>query len=91
MGRYQQPPKTLHHKSPLDIMGNLLKKWKIALIFMLDNGLKVEEFFGSKHLSAVSEASAYFQNSALLKCYPTQKLLTHPLCLPVINQWLSYN
>jgi hypothetical protein len=25
MGRYQQLPKTLHHKRPLDIMGNLLK------------------------------------------------------------------
>ncbi len=25
MGRYQQPPKTLHHKRPLEFMGNLLK------------------------------------------------------------------
>ncbi len=45
---------------------------------MLDNGLKVQEFFGSKHLSAVSEASAYCQNSALLKCYPTQKASYSP-------------
>ncbi len=58
---------------------------------MLDNGLKVEEFFGSKHLSAVSdEASAYFQNSALLNCYPTQKASYSPTA-PTSYQWLSYN